>query len=314
MAVDAFSFILTPINLSVELDVEITDAIYISRATDTEAEMLRAYVLSSPNLYARALYESNLSALGARESTLTYLDRSDWRYFVLRFCFEDQMWDDLTRILHIAKKDLRVGPGFHYPTPDLPGIGKFKYLPPTYETYWMHLRWLPKPLTVNINEDEINEYRDLYGLYKQHAKKFPWLDHTLQMFCDLDGIPSHDRLYSLGLFTVLEALITHPPGERETGDSVSRQLRTKMLLLEHRIDIRLDQTVFGGEITQKNLWGKLYKFRSKIAHGGNLDFASGDLAALRSIDTINEFLRITIKALIRGALNEPRLYQDLKEC
>lgn len=316
-AVDSFALILTPINPLLELDVEIVDDIYMSKATDAEIEMIRPNAPTPSNLYARALYEADIYVPSTGGLGFAYIKKPNWKYFVLRFRFDDQLWHDFVKILCIAKKDLHIGPGFMYPNPpNFPGpeFGRFGYSVPICENYWGYLMRSSKLPVVTINEADINEYHDLYCLYKKQIEEFPWLKYTLNMFYDLNGVPTHHRLYSLGLFTVLEALITHAPGERETGDSVSRQLSTKMPLLEQRIDISLDQTTFGNAMTSKNLWSKLYKFRSKLAHGGNLDFASGDLAALKSSDAANEFLRILLKALIRGALKEPRLYQDLKEC
>jgi hypothetical protein len=57
----------------------------------------------------------------------------------------------------------------------------------------------------------------------------------------------------------------------------------------------------------------MYEYRSAIAHGGKPDFAK-DLLILKSHDHALEFLKETVKAVIRQVIIEPTLIQDLREC
>ena len=72
--------------------------------------------------------------------------------------------------------------------------------------------------------------------------------------------------------------------------------------------------MFTDVMSPKTLWGKLYKVRSSLAHGGTPNFSSGDSKTLKDNDAVNLSMRDTPKMLIRGALREPQLYEDLKNC
>lgn len=309
---DSFAFILTPIKPEIELDIEIIDGVYLSKATEDEITKIKSYIASYGPSLKRTYYEAEAGRSGSGGLVFRYLPPSEWRYFVLRFNYNPLSWNDLAKVLGISKEELHLGKGFtvsgEYP-------GEFYKNAPTDYNYWDRLMHRAEPPQIAIiGVDEIAEYSKLYSLYKESTKSFPWLENVLEMFRDLEGIPVFDRLYSVGLFITLEALITHAPGERETGDSISRQLTSKMRLLEHRVDGPFDQSMFISAMSPETLWKKLYKFRSSLAHGGTPDFSSKDLKALQNRDAVNLFMRDTLKALIRGALKEPQLYEDLKNC
>jgi hypothetical protein len=61
------------------------------------------------------------------------------------------------------------------------------------------------------------------------------------------------------------------------------------------------------------VWTALYKYRSSLAHGGNLDFQN-DLQVLKTEEVAEDFLKLVVRGLIRHCLKEPYLYRDLRAC
>jgi hypothetical protein len=116
----------------------------------------------------------------------------------------------------------------------------------------------------------------------------------------------------LGHFAVLEALLTHPPKPTDPYDSITRQVKKKLALLDHRSQPGIDYSSFA-EANRETVWAKMYAYRSTLAHGGAPTF-DGDLQVLGSHDNALKLVKQTAKALIRQALIEPQLLADLRDC
>jgi hypothetical protein len=82
-------------------------------------------------------------------------------------------------------------------------------------------------------------------------------------------------------------------------------------LIEKRLRFPIDYSPFGDTSTEA-VWKKLYELRSRIAHGAFVDF-TGALAVLDDAYTVEVFLRQTIRRFLRGAIEEPVLFVDLKD-
>jgi hypothetical protein len=129
------------------------------------------------------------------------------------------------------------------------------------------------------------------------------------MFGALAPVPRCNGLHMLGLFAVLESLLTHDA--KGAYDSLTHQIRSKMVLLGKRLTKPLDYGVFG-PADPATIWWKLYQVRSCIAHGGRLNFSK--LQVLKDERTAEAFLLTATKALLRHALKEPELVLDLRAC
>jgi hypothetical protein len=76
----------------------------------------------------------------------------------------------------------------------------------------------------------------------------------------------------------------------------------------------LDYSFFPQLNTGDKIWRTLYELRSRIAHGGKVDFADNKLKHLKDMHAAVTFLYTSAKALLRLALKEPELIQDLQHC
>jgi len=107
-------------------------------------------------------------------------------------------------------------------------------------------------------------------------------------------------------------LLTHQPKKTDTIDSITRQVKQKVLLLDNRWEPRIDYSAFA-ECKPDKIWSKMYDYRSCLAHGANPDFKK-DLHQLGDPDRPLKLLKQTVKSVLRQAVIEPQLILDLRNC
>lgn len=148
------------------------------------------------------------------------------------------------------------------------------------------------------------------------------LANVIHIFLSLDNLPDSASLKVLGYFSVIEGLLTHAPQQSDRVDSIQRQLIRNISLLNNRlkkINRGIDFSPFG-QTKIENVMGKLYSYRSAVAHGGAIQ---GPIAAIAKVVTadrlrvvdhlwIHDWVRNLTKKLILAAIVEPELARDLK--
>jgi hypothetical protein len=154
----------------------------------------------------------------------------------------------------------------------------------------------------------IDAHRCLIALDKS---KHPGIERSVETLQRLRRISRGTDLRILGLFAILEMLLTHNPNDKEIGDSLSHQISTKIPLLSARFSSPLDYCCFEAGATEATIWKRLYEYRSKIAHGDSAEI-NGRLSVLRSREVAASFLERAVRCVVRHALNEPTLVDALK--
>jgi|GEM_PF-1406684 len=126
----------------------------------------------------------------------------------------------------------------------------------------------------------------------------------------------HTPLKVLGLFALLESILTHKPRDTDPYQAVGRQVKAKMQLLDHRFKRPANYGASRSRYSDVllKLWSALYDVRSTIAHGSPLDFTQGIAAKLGSVDVVHAIVRDVLRSLLRQMLEEPQLLKDLKNC
>ena len=149
--------------------------------------------------------------------------------------------------------------------------------------------------------------------------KYPSIITAIEMFRALDVNPP-SSVKMLGYFGVIESLLSHAPHSNDSADSISRQLKRNLVLLNNRMDSNrsLGFHEFGNAKTETVI-SKLYDYRSAIAHGGD---ESGKIKSLTDLHQgwspmaaqlwANRFLRRLVTRILVHALREPQLVVDLK--
>jgi hypothetical protein len=129
----------------------------------------------------------------------------------------------------------------------------------------------------------------------------------------LKGLPYSAPVRFLGYFAILESILTHAPNPNDPYDSITRQVKKKLMLLNRRFQPTLDYAAFGNAGHEK-IWKAMYTYRSRIAHGDSVTFKGSELSLLKNHEATLSLLKATVKALLRQALVEPQLLLDLREC
>lgn len=146
--------------------------------------------------------------------------------------------------------------------------------------------------------------------------------NVIHIFLSLDNLSDSAPLKILGYFSVIEGLLSHVPQQSDRVDSIQRQLIRNINLLNNRlrkINRGIDFSAFG-QTKIENVLGKLYGYRSAVAHGGAAQGAIAEIAkaatagAPKTVDQlwIHDWVRNLTKKLILAAIVEPELVRDLK--
>lgn len=301
------------------LPYEIARGVILDRATEIEINRIKELLprLVGENSFGAPLapYECDLQIERIDGSVVktsgTPLPKDSWRYYVVRTDDNGNKNIDLTHIALISELYLDVG---------TLTFSEFSY---GWHPHAMLNRYRMggfDDLQV-VTKEMLDELARLFALQSSVAGgvlsgnigPHPELQRALTMLNNLRVLPDNSTFHVLGLFAIIEMLITHNPQLEDKGDSITRQMKTKIPLLSRRFDRPLPYHEFFGNIEVTKVWGALYSYRSAVAHGGEPDFVK-DLRVLKDRKTADAFLTITVESLIRNALYEPDLYKDLRQC
>jgi len=168
---------------------------------------------------------------------------------------------------------------------------------------------------LDISASDIRAITAIYGQLRQHNQALLDVKPLIAQLHELEGFPRLSPLRFLGYFALLESLLTHSPKAMDPYDSITRQVKKKIALLDRRFEFPLDYGPFRA-VTEKDrerVWSRMYDYRSAIAHGSAPSFG-GELKILGSHEKALKFLTQTVRASIRQALVEPQLVIDLRDC
>jgi hypothetical protein len=188
----------------------------------------------------------------------------------------------------------------------------------SYPTY-LDLLKFHTPLPTVLNPEYFRLFSETFARLQAAKTTYPSIYRSFTMFDDLRAVPQWSSMFVLGLFSVIESLLTHAPDPKDPTDSLTRQIVSKARLLNNRFseNINIAET-FGtmqkgtADAKHKAAWKALYGYRSSIAHGSPT--RSEEMAILKDTKTANDFLYKFTKALLRHALEEPVLLLDLQAC
>lgn len=305
-----YTHIATPLDLRCSLPVEIIPGYYLRKADDEQSETIRSTIKNFTFIDScEELYECKPIEEKRSDSGTTWrfepLERKDWRYFIVQFSGTNEQIGGLQVAANLLESELRLGLTFL-------GIGGFVWGPS--ETNFFNDFSISRPRIVQeLREQDLKEWGKIYTKIKNVESNYPSIKRTTLMLNSLNFLSFASEFNTLGLFAIIESLISHRPKSAETGDSLGHQVRTKIPLLSRRFDKPIDYNNFFDTAREDTVWKTLYDYRSNLAHGEESDF-NGTLKLLKDQSTAKDFLRTTTKALLRHALIEPQLYMDLREC
>ena len=286
---------------------ELCPGYVLRRATGDEIDKIREFVGDARCLGSliRAYYESGIATSPEGKEAMTR-PRYLWKYCVVGF---DGIGGELAKIGY-ALDFLPIGPVLTITCFDSGGF--------TWNSSYLGHDTMPRLLRLGSSPQEekfpsqlLPSLQAIYIKLKPLADNDPLL-RPFRRFNSLKSLPANSDAYVLGLFSVIEMILTHKPDEN-LHDSLRHQVSVKMNLLSKRF-MKNELHVAYPECDPIRLWKTLYDWRSKIAHGDEVEFKTGTLSKLESAHRAGIFLDLNVRLLLKASLDEPQLIADLKRC
>jgi hypothetical protein len=306
-----FTFILNPLKYTGDLPLQVIPGVSFNVADVSQMATIREFLVNQGTILGQKwnIYFIKPSVPGSRYH-YEPLKPAELRFWVLNF-EETSLLDPLEKAFSLTEPDLEWGVVFHVP-PQQGGIGIYM------QKLFLFFQTNLLPLVQEVDADLFEEAARI----RDRIKEFELQPHdesrvsVLRILADFQSTRSYIRQGHLALlsdFSVIEALTTHEP-QPNAGDSLSHQISAKMPLLSRRFTSPLEPKLFFDDLDEQTLWKRLYRVRSIFAHGDVPDFKKGNLVPLKNFDSVQRFVRVSLRRLLKLALCEPRLIYDLKMC
>lgn len=239
------------------------------------------------------------------------MPESEWRYYILTFSGNGSEVNDLLKVMDIippyicSLAHFYTTEPFGYGSPW--GYGTDPYSSPIFYAGKFHS-------AKTFDDTHISALRQHLGLYNNLDKeKHEGIIRALEFNQNLKMLGTVNNMKILAYFVIIEMLLTHNPNDKELGDSLMHQIKTKASLLSSRLDNPIDYSVFGDGVSPDKIWAALYCYRSCIAHGTHINFQTDNkLKKLRDEQTATDFVVTVTKKFLKHALREPDLINGLK--
>jgi hypothetical protein len=228
------------------------------------------------------------------------LPEGDWKYFVIAFQGGNQDMIDLEYAFILCPWEFKVG--FTVIQRYAHHAGRLFEM--------LNSNAYANPEMMEITQSQIEEIASIYRRIKECGQI--GVRRVALQIQDLDALPTRSNMKFLGYFAILESLLVHEPKGTDPYESITRQVKQKLALLDNRWNPRMDFSIFG-PVSSEKIWRKMYEYRSSLAHGNEPDF-KGKLKILKDRRSALALLRFAVKAVARQALLEPQLLGDLKNC
>ncbi|MGA8743745.1 MAG: hypothetical protein WB561_21310 [Terracidiphilus sp.] len=243
----------------------------------------------------------------------TELPEDEWEYFVIAFKGSNEDEVTLEQVFCIAPAELKVAFVAASWPPDA-GVGlpaRIYHSGRLFQILNQPIGSQQKRLTVTVSDAE--QIAILFSALKSHDQRLVQMERIAAQLLELEELRLGSTSQFLAYFVILESLLTHKPDPKDPYDSITRQVKSKIALLDHRWSPPLDYAEFKGT-NLDTVWKKMYHYRSILAHGDTPDFNSAELKALGNHGNAMALLKSAVKATVQRALIEPQLLADLKNC
>lgn len=308
IAAESYAFVMNVSSLAGATSYALAPGCEIRRAKPDEIAIIKDTLKTigpAPHSMNELRWETRLQPLGG---LVERLPESEWRYFVIALEESDNTIGELQRAFDLAHLELELG----FTVLKLAGRHAGVTWNPPRLFHVLQNAQLGGPFFMDVSADEIQEVKVIHAQLQDYNHDLVDVRGLASQFGELKALPHHSPLRFLGYFAILESMLTHTPNPSDPYDSITRQVKKKLALLNRRFQRAIDYSPFGSA-TADTVWSRMYKYRSLVAHGGTPQF-TGDLAVLGSPKTALALLKETVKAVLRQALSEPRLLADLKDC
>jgi hypothetical protein len=297
-----------------DLPVEILPNYIFRSATDSEVEQIKKIVNESLP-YKRTTWVpydaevvETINSLGHKTYVHEPLPKERWKYWVISFEGQNERIHEFQLLSRLLPINFEIGSQLIYDGETMGHILMSPYAALRYSD-WEQAFGKPEIITTI----QIAFIGELYEMYQNLPDQFNFVRIAVQNFSSLRDISNASDLVIVGLFAIIESLITHAPRLSESLDSINHQITNKIILLRKRFSRDVLPKAYFMDATEDKIWKKLYSYRSAVAHGTPVNF-DGDHQILKDRITVIKFLQDNIKELIVLGLKEPEFLYDLRKC
>ena len=312
----AFCLVAEALELRVDIPYDIAPGVRLCRGSEQQVTYIKQMVFPAAGFgqkQARLMYELEQQQTpdpSTGEKRWFNLPPERWRYFVVAFGGAGKVVMDFQLAANLGEPPLTIFSTIMTREP----FGRGQMFAWSVDNVQVSECYIPQtPAYTVLDQAAVAHLTATYdAVMRLDAAKYPGILRALTSFQATKRIARGSDLLALALFSIIEMLITHNPNDKEIGDSLMHQIRTKIALLSERFVHKLDYSCFPNGKNADKVWSALYKFRSLVAHGGEVDFAKNDLRQLVSRENALGFLQVATRRLLRHALEEPSLVDALK--
>lgn len=318
------AFVASHLQVKGELPIEVLPGYQFRAASDAEVAVIRQHLESSipSDRFGWVQYDGIVKEQRQENGSSFHtekLPRENWKYWVLAFEDYNLKILDIEMLAQLLPVKFDIGFVLGYSEQSQQGtIISHQAMP----IHVIDRYSLPTQIYANaevLTSDQIASIGNAYQSLKNLLPEYKFIDRALRNLYDLRRIPEYSDLIIVGLFSIVESLITHHQRESETFKSIQHQITNKMILLRKKYFRPIPTDQYFSECNEETIWKKLYDFRSAVAHGSNaisFDNNKGDnkYQVLKSRDAVIAFVQNNVKELLQVALNEPTFMLDLRKC
>lgn len=308
MSEKGFVFLGDLIKLETKYPMELIEGHFINKANPTQVNIIKNNIENLGKAMGFVERYETVATKGENGGLLLKrLESNEWNYWIIEYSTL-QIDPHLSTALCLSSVDLNPLFQIVYVDPTS-GPGRICQ----YDYYSNFVRdCVSNFKTKFIGEAETMEIKEIYGLAKNfdtYKDKYQNISKALKDFEDLKIISKRTSFKIVGMFSIIEALITNNNG-------ITQQLKSKLNLLNNRFEKKLDHNLYfkgPNNLAFEKVIEKLYTYRSDIAHGNWSDFRN-ELKVIADANQAYNFLYTLVKKLVVHSLKEPQLIKDLKMC
>ncbi|MBV5292536.1 MAG: hypothetical protein JZU58_09295 [Curvibacter lanceolatus] len=300
--------------------VNLMENVNFRAANDLEIDHIKSVIASSipefihkfPNPYETQRIE--IPDGPAYSIEYHYLPRTEWKYWVVDFIAGNGTIFDLDVIAQVLPFPFKIGfMSLYADNSSVLGSGGRVQL--VHGLNELQSMFHPGVREIVVNVDQISSLSSLYKRFCSIKEGFEFVRSAVENFSALRGIPFGSDLIVVGLFSIIESLVTHAPRSNETLDSVTHQIVNKIALLKRMYESPVSASVyFDADAKEDVIWKKLYRYRSSVAHGTPVVWDAGDFLILKNRYLVIDFLFYNVRELIKLGLSDPDFLSDLRKC
>lgn len=292
-----FAFVLNQIEVDAKnLPFELAPGCYLSVASEEQIAWFRQNILrliGERNFSHSFYFEKGKRKInGSTDLEIVDLPKSEWRYYSINVPIDFFRLEDIQMASKACNVPLEICGLSHEPNG---GISTKEWVLGNIFSPFNEFH------SKKVSNEELKLIAENYKLLV-NSNAYPFVREAFVMFDQLNTLPKLSRLTVVGLFAVIEMLVTHEKQKNNRNDTISEQIRKRMTELSKIIDLdlRLPAQLKPQKLSKR--WDALYDYRGAVAHGDNRKISV-------NADDANEYLKTVIQSILRDVLRNPKRYE-----